>query len=62
MEEQEFTDDVERAIRSREQSQRKQCGHILSLLRGLALDDIRLCGGALSGTKCCILLPERCYW
>lgn len=51
MEEQEFTDDVERAIRSREQSQRKQCGHILSLLRGLALDDIRLCGGALSGTK-----------
>lgn len=62
MEEQDFTDDVERALRSREQSQRKQCGHILSLLSGLALDDVRLCGGTLSGTKCSILLSERCYW
>lgn len=51
-----------KSVGSREQSQRKQCGHILSLLRGLPLDDVQFCGGALSGTKCSILLPERCYW
>lgn len=47
----EFTDDVERVVRSGEQSQRKQCGHILSLLP-------QLCEGALSRTKCSILLRD----
>lgn len=49
----EFIDEVERVLRSREQSPEEQCDYILSLLRGPALDEVRLCmGGQSVGPDC----------
>lgn len=46
----EFIEEVERVLRSREQSPEEQCDYILSLLRGPALDEVRLCmGGRTAG-------------
>lgn len=39
----EFIEEVERVLRSREQTTDEQCDHILSLLRGPALEEVRLC-------------------
>lgn len=39
----EFIEEVERVTRSREQSTEEQCDFILSLLRGPALEEVRLC-------------------
>lgn len=38
-----FIEETERALRSREQTPEEQCDSILSLLRGPALDEVRLC-------------------
>lgn len=39
----EFIEEVERVLRSREQSTEEQCDYILTLLRGPALEEVRLC-------------------
>lgn len=39
----EFIEEVERVLRSREQTTEGQCDYILSLLRGPALEEVRLC-------------------
>lgn len=39
----EFIEEVERVLRSREQTSEEQCDYILSLLRGPALEEVRLC-------------------
>lgn len=39
----EFIEEVERVLRSREQTTEEQCDYILSLLRGPALEEVRLC-------------------
>lgn len=44
----EFVEEVERALRSREQTTEGQCDYILSLLRGPALEEVRLCMGSRS--------------
>lgn len=41
----EFIEEVERVLRSREQTTEGQCDYILSLLRGPALEEVRLCMG-----------------
>lgn len=38
----EFIEEVERVLRSREQIADEQCDHILSLLRGPAIEEVRL--------------------
>lgn len=44
----EFIEEVERVIRTREQTTEEQCDFILSLLRGPALEEVRLCMGVRS--------------
>lgn len=39
----EFIEEVQRVLRSREQTTEEQCDYILSLLRGPALEEVRLC-------------------
>ena len=39
----EFIEEVERVLRSREQTPAEQCDFIVSLLRGPALEEVRLC-------------------
>lgn len=41
----EFIEEVERVIRTREQTTEEKCDFILSLLRGPALEEVRLCMG-----------------
>lgn len=59
----EFIGEVERVIRSREQTTDEQCDFILSLLRGPALEEVRLCTGSqLVEPSDLFLLPEKCFW
>lgn len=44
----EFIEEVERVLRTREQSREEHCDFILSLLRGPALEEVRLCMGGQS--------------
>ncbi|XP_051265460.1 uncharacterized protein LOC127368567 [Dicentrarchus labrax] len=44
----EFIDEVERVLRSRELTTDEKCDYILSLLRGPALEEVRLCMGSQS--------------
>ncbi|KAG7460544.1 hypothetical protein JOB18_018344 [Solea senegalensis] len=44
----EFIEEVERVLRSREHTTEGQCDYILSLLRGPALEEVRLCMGGQS--------------